>query len=190
MANWCLSVYIFEGAREEVEDLLEKLTALQQREISLVENGFGKNWLGNVVKVYGGDPESIECRGSYESPVVRDGVLVVDTETAWNEMRPTWDFVCQQYKTLRYYFKAEESGNEYYVTNDADKKYFPERYILEQNEADTEYFETETAFFAAVAERTGTKINSWDTMQEAIENYNADDEDDCPIMAGAFEVVD
>lgn len=190
MANWCSSLYIFEGDTTEIKDIFDKLSSLQVRETSLMENGFGKNWLGNIVALLGGNPDEVACRGTYESVEISNDTLVLYTDTAWDEMRPTWDFVCQQYKTLRYYFRAEEPGGEYFVTNDRERKYFPDRYLLEQNEQEPMYFETEAALFAEVEKRTDTSIRNWDAMQAVIDEYNENDEDDCPIVVGAFEIVD
>ncbi|MBX3238960.1 MAG: hypothetical protein KIT80_09280 [Chitinophagaceae bacterium] len=190
MPNWCLTIYIIEGDPGEINDLEEKLRGLQEGNVSLAENAFGKTWLGNVVKLYGGDPDEIACRGNFEEwQRINDNTLELETSTAWVEMRETWDFVCRQYSSLRYYFRAEEPGGEYFVTNDADRKYFRDRFFMDQPEEGTLYFETEKALFAEVSGRTGTDISNWEELRAAIKKYNEADEDDNPITAGAFAVV-
>ena len=66
MPNWCFTSYVVTGEEKEVCDLYEKMLSLEEREESLVENGFGKSWLGNLVTLLGGDWNTIYCRGEWE----------------------------------------------------------------------------------------------------------------------------
>ena len=87
MPNWCFSSYVATGDAKEVCDLYEKMRSLEEREESLVENGFGKSWLGNLVTLLGGDWNTIYCRGDWSDLTKDDdnGALRFDTETAWND---------------------------------------------------------------------------------------------------------
>ena len=87
MPNWCCTNYVFEGNKDEVDDLLQKMQSLSERKKTLVENGFGKEWLGNVVAAFGGNWEEIECRGSFFN-LERESetTLSFGTETAWGDM--------------------------------------------------------------------------------------------------------
>ena len=49
MPNWCYTSYVVTGDEKEVFDLYEKMRSLEQRKESLVENGFGKTWLGTLL---------------------------------------------------------------------------------------------------------------------------------------------
>lgn len=55
MPNWCFSSYVFEGKKEEIADLHKKLQSLTELSTPLVENDFGKLWLGCVVTLFGGE---------------------------------------------------------------------------------------------------------------------------------------
>ena len=65
MPNWCFTSYVVTGEEKEVCDLYEKMLSLEEREESLVENGFGKSWLGNLVTLLGGDWNTIYSRGAW-----------------------------------------------------------------------------------------------------------------------------
>ena len=63
MPNWCWTSYIAVGDKQEIRDLYKKMKSLEEGEKSLVENGFGKTWLGNLVTILDGDWNNISCRG-------------------------------------------------------------------------------------------------------------------------------
>lgn len=57
MPNWCSTDYYVVGSKKELSDLNRKMEKLENRKKSLVKNGFGNSWLGNLVKYLGGDWE-------------------------------------------------------------------------------------------------------------------------------------
>lgn len=173
MPNWCNTSYVFEGKKEEIADLHKKLQSLRGLPKPLVENDFGKLWLGCVVTLFGGDWNEINCRGDIDNlDEPEDTTLSLTTSTAWGDMPEVWDFVLKQYPSIRYYFCAEESGNCYYSTNDKEGKFFSDRFIVEQNDVGTEYHTTESELLADIASRTSTPISSRAEMEAAITQYN------------------
>ncbi|GAB6013316.1 hypothetical protein [Viscerimonas tarda] len=190
MPNWCFTNYVVEGDKEEIADLMQKLESLEKQDVPLVENGFGKNFLGNVVALFGGDRKKINCRGEFMNlERTSEATLQFNTETAWGDMPEVWDSVCGKYKSLKYYFLAEETGNGYYATNDAEGKYFPDRFIIDQWETGSEYCETEQSLFAGVGKRTGTAVTGREEMQSAIDSYNAQNEEN-EIYVHEIEIIE
>ena len=59
MPNWCHTSYVITGNTDDVRDLYEKMRSLEEGEQSLVENGLGKTWLGNLVVLLGEDWKNI-----------------------------------------------------------------------------------------------------------------------------------
>ena len=117
MPNWCFTSYVVTGEEKEVCDLYEKMRSLEEREESLVENGFGKTWLGNLVTLLGGDWITIYCRGAWLD-LLKDednGALRFDTETAWNDPDEVVTFLQGKYPSLEFYFITEEPGMGYYL---------------------------------------------------------------------------
>lgn len=203
MPNWCYTTYKIVGeSKEELQDLHEKLMTLQQlsEEYALacydarnkqlptpeappeiVESGF-KLFLGTVVKAYGGDWEKVRCRGGIEAiGELQDGIFELYTETAWGEMNEVWDLVMSHYKTLRYYFLAEESGNLYFATNDVDEEYFPEKYFVYDSISDEEeYINNEEDLLINMARRLNVeKIDSIEELDELINEFDEKNPDDC-----------
>ena len=86
MPNWAYSSYRIVGKAEEVQDLYSKLQQLENMQEPLVENGFGLLWLGCLVTILGGNWNDIYCRGKIIDFSLDDGILSIETETAWGEM--------------------------------------------------------------------------------------------------------
>ena len=183
MPNWCFTSYVVTGEEKEVCDLYEKMRSLEEREESLVENGFGKTWLGNLVTLLGGDWNTIYCRGDWSDLTKDDdnGALRFDTETAWCDADETIAFLQEKYPNLEFYFIAEESGMGYYATNDTAGEYFPQRYTVLPYDSGEEYqYEEgeEQAFFDEITNLTGCKVNSFEEVEKAVHEYNEQHEDE------------
>ena len=53
MPNWCYTSYVIDGKRKEVQSLFSKMNNLENRRKPLVDNSFGKTWLGCLVTKLG-----------------------------------------------------------------------------------------------------------------------------------------
>jgi len=178
MPNWCFTNYVFEGNREEIKDLYDKLKSLEEMEKPLVESGFGKKWLGCVISLFGGNWEEIGCRGDFmDLELPDDNTIQFHTETAWGDLPEVWDLVLRNYASVTYYFYAEETSVCYYATNDCEGKYFPERFIVDQIKEGTECFENETDMFSYITSVTGKVITRREDMDAVIETYNRENEE-------------
>lgn len=183
MPNWCNTSYVVTGDENEVCDLYEKMRSLEEREESLVENGFGKTWLGNLVTLLGGDWNTIYCRGDWSDLVKDDdnGALRFDTVTAWCDADETIAFLQEKYPNLEFYFISEEPGMGYYATNDTAGEYFPQRYSVLTYDSGEEYQYDEgeeEAFFEEIANITGCKVSTFEEVERAVEEYNEKHEDE------------
>ena len=114
MANICTTNYVIEGKKEELDALCQKMKELQ-----------GQN-LGQLVKALGKKPEEVECRGECTELVREGDTLRMTFKTAWPPCYEVTQLMKAVYPSLRIFYKAEEPGNEIYLKNDAEGKYFPE----------------------------------------------------------------
>lgn len=143
MPNWCFSSYVIEGRKKELQSLHSKMKRLEKRKKSLVENGFGKTWLGNLVTRLGGDWQEVYCRGSWSDLDWNGAILRFNTETAWGPMTEVFNFIKSIYPSLEIYYMAEEKGNGVFITNDTEGRFFSDRYYLDSDgPVDDHYFET------------------------------------------------
>ena len=144
MPNWCFSSYVLEGSEQEIKELDKTLVKLVSRKRPAVKSDFGKNWLGCLVNALGGDWKEIYCRGTWDDKNRTGNILRLTTETAWGPMNEVFDFICQKFPSIKYYFASEEEGMGEYLTNDVEGKYFPDRYHIDlcdpEENYDDEYF--------------------------------------------------
>ena len=114
MANICTTNYVIEGEKKELDALYQKMKELQGQDLGLLVKALGKN------------PDEMECRGEWTELVREDETLRMIFETAWTPCYEVTNLLKSVYPSLRIFYKAEEPGNEVYLKNDADGKYFPE----------------------------------------------------------------
>lgn len=174
MPNWCNTSYKFVGDKEEIADLHNKLQSLNDMPEPLVENGFGKLFLGCVVNLFGGDWKEIYCRGEIDyMEICGDSMIQLSTMTAWGDMPEVWDFVCKNYPSIEYYYLAEEGGLCYYVNSDTTGEYFPEKYYVLHAEGYSEYLDDDEELLEYIAEKIGAaEIESIDQLDQLLEQYN------------------
>lgn len=174
MPNWCCTSYVVTGDRKEVRDLYEKMKSLEDGEKSLVENDFGKTWLGNLVTVLGGDWSQTYCRGEFFNLQIDadDGAVRFETSSAWAEPRDIRYFIQSKYPSLEFYYRSEEPGMRIYTTNDEDGKHFPGRILVEDYTGGPTYCQTWREAFQCIAKKTGNEIHNRKEMNRVLETYN------------------
>ena len=174
MANWAYTSYRIVGKAEEVQNLYSKLQELQNMEEPLEPNSFGIMWLGCLVTILGGNWKNIYCRGKIIDFSLDDGILSIETETAWGEMDEVRHFIEKIYPTLKIYYYEEEPGMEIYQTNDKHGHFFPERFILDDFEGDgPEYYNDTDSLLKAASEIFGMGLKTMADLEEIVEDSDA-----------------
>jgi hypothetical protein len=114
MANICITNYVIEGEKKELDALYQKMKELRGQS------------LGQLVEALGKNPDEIMCRGDWSDLERHGGTLRMTFETAWTPCYEVTLLMKAVYPSLRIYYKAEEPSCEVYLKNDAEGKYFPE----------------------------------------------------------------
>ena len=122
MANICITNYVIEGEKKELDALYETMKKFQESGAS-VEYATG---LGLLVEALGKDPSEVMCRGGWTELERKDDTLRITFETAWTPCYEVTDLMKAIYPSLRIFYKAEETDAGIYLKNDAEGKYFPE----------------------------------------------------------------
>ena len=142
MPNWCYTnIDITHTDKNKLKEFYDRIEAWTSKDYS--ENGFGTNWLGNVIGNSGvaeynnekggfitSDGKNLSCRGSvlflgYNE----DGIIRMSQEDAWSPNLKLWKMVLDKYlpdATLIY--TAEEPGCGIYETNNQD---YEDKYIID-----------------------------------------------------------
>jgi len=198
MPNWAYTTYKIRGSEDEVAALHKTIQNLADMDESLLPNGFGKLWLGNLVHALGGDWEKVYCRGHILDYSLENGILKINTETAWGEMSNVRHFIEQKYPSLQIFFQTEECGMCIFQTNDATGEIFPERWLLDYNdEANSlylwEYFKDLPAVIEYLKNNgvlTKEVYPSKGAITAALEEIQEERPDDISYMLEEFVVVD
>lgn len=179
MPNWNFTEYRITGEERELKDLYDKMNSLIEMDATLVPNGFGKSWMGNLVTILGGNWEEIGCRGEFDSLELNGTEqLSFNVMSAWTELEETRKFISTKYPSLKFYYYSEESGCGCYETNDREGRFFPARYILDMGE-EIEYYDDLESVCKVVAEMTGKNLVTADELEDALTEYEEENEDVC-----------
>ena len=193
MPNWCFTEYRCCGKKGELVDLKEKLDHLNSLPAPLVDNGFGKLRCGCLVSLLGGDWNEVYCRGELSEPPIFEGTtLRFSVMNAWSELGEWRKFIKSKYPNIYIVYSSEESGNVYYVTNDVEGDYFPERYILDFTEG-IEYFNTLEAAAEYVKNLTGKDVKTEEEIDAALneqEEKEMEKDDDSFYSFNKFKVME
>ena len=151
---------------------------MEKRKTSILSNGFGKMWLGNLVYKLGGNWEELRCRGEITDFSLDSNVLTINQQTAWCEQEGVRLIIEQTFPSIKVYYMEQESGCEVFCTNDASGEYFPERYFLDSFE-DWEYFETLDEAAKFVSKIIGHEVEPRaDAIDKALDNYVEEHEEE------------
>lgn len=169
MPNWCNTQIEIKneniGELQTFADKLEDWTSC-----NYIDNGFGLNWLGNVVG-NAGIYEDVNCRGVVEYFYITDDSLIIDTETAWQPMLKMWELLLAKYlPEAILYFEAEECGFGLYATNKEDLE---GQYLIGWVDEDVPELEA----FSAIVE-SGCREVTTDFLIGALQNLLKSEEKD------------
>lgn len=191
MPNWCDCVYKCVGDPKEVRSLHKVLKYIDKRKTSIVDNGFGKWWLGNLVTKLGGNWEKYRCRGEIIYYELNDNVLTIDQSTAWCEQEGVRQIIEEKFPSIKVYYREEEQGCGVFYTNDSSGEYFPERYYLDSYD-DSEYFRTIEEAAMYVSEIVGKIVPPTEKdITQALDGYTEQqDNENIWYSFHEFEVVE
>lgn len=171
MSNWCDTTYKCVGDPKEVRALHKVLKYIDRRKTTIVRNGFGKWWLGNLVTKLGGKWEDYRCRGEIVDYSLEGDILIITQMTAWCEQEGVRRIIQEKFPGIKVYYREEEPGCEVYYTNDTTGDYSPETYFLDSYDEQL-YFETIEEAAESVSEIVGCAVKATvNAIQEALEKY-------------------
>lgn len=192
MANWASTSYRIEGSKEDLEKVYNVIDGFMSERRKPIEVNASSEWEGNIIRALGTTDEQMKnnyLRGFIEEYEMDGDIIRIEAEEAWG----TTDFrqvLAQLMPELTIYYIVEEPGCEVNATNDADGKYFPERFYVDafvNGDYQSEYFETEEQAITYVANLLGKK----EVSKNELENWNeCHEEDNNFIYIHEFEIVE
>lgn len=191
MSNQSDVVYKCIGDPKEVRSLYKIINANDKRKTSRVKNGFGTLWIGNIIDALGEDWEKLRCRGEIIGYHIENNLLTIYQSTAWCEQKGFRECIEKKFPSIKVYYREEEPGCDVYYTNDADRNYFPERYLLNNNDEPL-YFNTIEEAAEYVSGIVNQKVEANMTaIEKALDEYEEENKDeDVYFSFHEFQVVD
>lgn len=114
---------------KDIRWLHDVLKYIDKRKTTIVPNGFGKWWLGNLVIRLGGNWEQYSCRGDIvDYSFQGKTTLMIWQNTTWGEQEGVRRIIEEKLPSIKVYYQVEEPGCELFATNIFE--HFPERYML------------------------------------------------------------
>lgn len=165
MANSCMVSYRCVGNEKDIASLHDALKRVEEKDRYMA--------LYDLVKEIGGDADAMPCRGEIILfSLEDDGSLAIEQDTAWCEQEDVRHLIEEVYESVRVYYKAEEPGFGVYLTNDDEGRFFSERYFLDSNQEDDDYFATIEEAAKYVSNIVGCEVEpTFETVEAAIESY-------------------
>ena len=178
MPNWTSTSYRVTGDPKGISRLYKTLKKMSRRKNPKISNGFGPMWLGELVNELGGNWKTIRCRGAItDFEKEPDGTISIYMYCAWCEQSETRCFL-DATLSLKTYYLDEEPGCGVYETNDTTGKYYPDRFLLD-NEDEPLYFQTLQEAAESVSGIVGHPVDaSVKAICDALENYEETHEDE------------
>lgn len=184
MPNWCLTDYVIEGPKKDLEAIDKAFCDVLNGKAE-IQSKSSPDWEGNVLHALriptDVDGMAGELRGFIYDPPSWDGEngdrLRFSAQEAWSRTRFA-EALKIRFKDIRIYWNAEEPGCDYYVTNDAEGIYFG-GFVVHEPDA-TEYFDTIEEVYEYLGRLYGVHC------EEDVVRYN--DENDDWISIHEFEV--
>ena len=147
MPNWCLTDYVIEGPKKDLETIDKAIRDVLNGDAE-IQSKSSQDWEGNVLHALhiptDVDGMAGELRGFFYDYPHWDGEngdrLRFSAQEAWSRTRFA-EALKIRFKDIRIYWNAEEPGCDYYVTNDAEGVYFG-GFLVYTPDA-SEYFDTE-----------------------------------------------
>ena len=172
MPNWAYTNYAVEGDKKEITELNRLFNRTMSMKRPAAKNGFGPGWIGNLVKTFGHNWKEYPCRGTFSIPHLDEkGVLRFDTETAWGRCDCIELLIKERFPNVNVYFIEEECGMGIFVTNDEKGLYFPDQYIVETTDDDTNYC-TEKEAIDLLSKTAGKPFNNISEALEWVKQWN------------------
>lgn len=142
MPNWCTDQVVF--ISNNVANLL-KLEQDLDDALRLIDEG-DETWIGRLLRYKGADVINTYCRGfiyyaSDKEEVEETELFSLNVNSAWEPLIDVYNWMAEHYD-LEYVLTAEEPGCGIYINTDVEGNIFGDRYYVEHDDLDYNYFET------------------------------------------------
>lgn len=177
MSNTCMNTIRIEGPEKDLLDLKDHINAVRKDEkakhyrnlyLLLLRLGYPQS-----------EAEEFDIREDFTGgdAEIENGILKLDTESAWRFQSSGWEAVRKKFPAVSIYYLAEELGNDIFETNDTARRHFPYKYCLDwwdeqEGNGETEYFADDCSLIEYVHDNFDSAVGTFEQAQKALQSYN------------------
>lgn len=187
MANNCYTTYKIVGPLHVLNKLCDTLFQVQNHPVYKETcHYWGDPWMGDILLYLGYTEEEIKDarhRGGIQSWEFDDeeGVVTMETMTAWGEMYEWRHLVSAKFPELKwYYISTDEFGN-FYSTNDSEGRFFDYQYHVDAYVPRDGYcmdFKNIEEAAEYLQEDLGVLATSYEELSQLCDKYNGEHENE------------
>lgn len=177
MANICINSIRIEGPEKDLLTLKDHINAVRKDK----KSSHYRNLYLLLLRL--GYPESeakkLDIREDFTGgdAEIENGILRLDTESAWSFQSSGWEAVRKKFPAVSIYYLAEELGNGLFETNDTARRHFPYKYCLdwwdeEEGNGETEYFNDDCSLIEYVHEHFDSAVSTFEQAEKALQTIN------------------
>lgn len=204
MANTCINLIRIEGPEKDLLALKDHINAVRKDEkarryrnlyLLLLRLGYPE-----------AETKKFDIREDFTGgdAEIENGILKLDTESAWSFQCSGWEAVRKKFPAVSIYYLAEELGCCVFETNDTAGRHFPYKYCLDWwdeklCDGETEYFNDDCSLIEYVHDHFDSSVGTFEQAKKALEAFGEKDnlanlteiqynseyellaEDDCPL---------
>lgn len=196
MPNYCYNQYAFQGKKEDLLDLYERIEKYISKprwdDRPVKSTSYGAKWLGNICLGFGLDPDEQPCRGELCDVSLEENYLYLCCETAWSPNPEMWEAILENGYTdengiQRIWFDMtiEEAESETFINTDDKHKIFKELYLLDDGDNICRYVNADEVEEACQWLRDEFGCEG-DTLEDLVKNYNESHEEEEEISLHEF----
>lgn len=182
MANTCINTIRIEGPQKDLLALRDHINAVRKDEnakhyrnlyLLLLRLGYPQS-----------EAEEFDIREDFTGgdAEIENGILKLDTESAWSFQSSGWEAVRKKFPAVSIYYLAEELGNCVFETNDTARRHFPYLYCLDwwdekKGDGETEYFNDDNFLIEYVHDHFDSTVGTMEQAEKALRAYNNSPDD-------------
>lgn len=180
MSNTCMNTIRIEGPEKDLLALKDHINAVRKDEkakhyrnlyLLLLRLGYPQS-----------EAEGFDIRDDFTGgdAEIENGILKLDTESAWRFQSSGWEAVRKKFPAVSVYYLAEELGNCVFETNDIARRHFPYKYCLDwwdeqEGNGETEYFNDDCSLIEYVHDHFDSTVGTFEQAEKALQAFGEKD---------------
>lgn len=193
MAETCFTNFTITGGEKDIKSVKKIFNSILSGKYNTGKfKDVDSSWFGLLEVALG--IEKPECDGRWEFYIDEDEekekVFTFYTESAWTPDLLPLIALKNKFPTIHYYYLASEEVDEFFITNDIEGKFYPERWYVRFEDGDTFYvdsFEEAKDIVLSISRNEGLKMPTLplkeENIEEFVEKFNELNEDSLYICA-------